>query len=287
MAGLEPHVVLTANLPVVERAIAFAARRYRLDRSDAEEFSAIVKLRLVENDYAIVRAYEERCSFATYMSVVVQRMALDDRIHAWGKWHASAEAKRLGPAAVELEQLHHRDGRTLEDAIAIVAANHEDATRDGLHAIARRLPARAPRHRVVGLEEVPDAVASKAGDVEEPLLADERRRASERLSTIMSAAIARLPEDDRLILQLRFEGGLTVAQIARSLGLDQKLTYRRIERNMRDLKLELQRSGIAAADVFDLIGRDEALLRFDLGKREPRPSIGRDEKAAANPEESQ
>jgi transposase-like protein len=103
----------------------------------------------------------------------------------------------------------------------------------------------------------------------------------------MSAVIERLPEDERLILQLRFEGGMTVPQIARALGLDQKLTYRRIERRMRDIRTELERSGIAWRDVLDLIGRDEALLQFDLGKQKPRPSIGADERAPATTEESQ
>jgi transposase-like protein len=103
----------------------------------------------------------------------------------------------------------------------------------------------------------------------------------------MSAVIERLPEDERLILQLRFEGGMTVPQIARALGLDQKLTYRRIEKRMRDIRTELERSGIAWRDVLDLIGRDEALLQFDLGKQKPRPSIDADETAQANMEGSQ
>jgi transcriptional regulator with XRE-family HTH domain len=118
-------------------------------------------------------------------------------------------------------------------------------------------------------------------------MAGERRRASERLSSIMSALIARLPDDERLILQLRFEGGMSVAQIARALGLDQKLTYRRIERRMRDIKEELLGSGIAWRDVIDLIGRDEEFLRFDLGKENPRPSIHGDERATTHTEGSQ
>lgn len=102
----------------------------------------------------------------------------------------------------------------------------------------------------------------------------------------MSAVIGRLPEEERLILQLRFEGGMTVPQIARGLGLDQKLTYRRIEKRMRGIRNELERSGIAWRDVLDLIGREEVLLQFDLGKQKPRPSKDADEKAPANTEDS-
>jgi RNA polymerase sigma factor (sigma-70 family) len=281
----EASALLTANLDVVERAIAFAVRRYGFDVDDAEELAGIVRLRLVENDYAVIRTFEERSSFATFISVVVQRLALDYRIQVWGKWHASAEAKRLGPAALELDRLLHRDGRGLDEAIAIVAANHRGESLEALRALAERLPPHPPRRRSVALDEVDEGVASRPADVDS-VLAGERRRTSERLSTIMSAVIEELPEDDRLILQLRFEGGMTVPQIARSLGLDQKLTYRRIERNMRQMKRELEGSGLGPEDALDLIGRDEVLLRFDLGKPAGRPSIPVDEMATDKREES-
>jgi RNA polymerase sigma factor (sigma-70 family) len=281
----EVHELLTSNLAVIDRAIAFACRRHRLGADDAEEFASTVKLRLVEDDYAILRAYEERSSFATYISIVVQRMALDYRIHAWGKWHTSAEAKRLGPLAIDLERLLHRDGRTLDEAIVILGAKYGGTTRDSLATLAARLPERAPRMREVAIDEA-DAVPARTSDVDARIVGNERRLASERLSAIMSAVIARLPEDERLILQLRFEGGMSVAQIARALQLDQKLLYRRIERRMRDIRTELERSGVASSDVLDLIGRDEAVLQFDLGNRNRRPSIPGDESATARSEDT-
>ena len=287
MSVPEAHELLTSNLAVIDRVVAFTCRRYRLDADEAEEFASTVRLKLIEDDYAILRAYEERSSFSTYISIVVQRMALDYRIHVWGKWHASAEAKRLGPLAVELEQLLHRDGRTLDEALVILAPRVEGVTRESLQSIADRLPQRPARRRRVGLNEAESVAVTRPAEVEEPLLADERRRASETLSALMSSLIAALPDDERLILQLRFEGGMTVAQIARVLRLDQKLTYRRIERRMREIKAELARRGVAASDVLDLIGRDEELLRFDLGKGNRRPSIEGDERAPARTEGSQ
>ena len=282
MSGSNPSQLLTDNLPVIDRAVAFACRRYRFGFDDAEEFAAIVRLKLVENDYAILDAYEGRSSFATFISIVVQRMALDFRIHMWGKWHASAEAKRLGPLAIRLEELLLRDGRTLEEATAILGKD-----RASLEQLASRLPDRGPRRYDVALDEAVSIAVTKPADVEAPLLASDRRRASEHLSTVMSALLARLPDDERLIFQLRFEGGMTVAQIARALQLDQKVTYRRMERRMREIKDELQRAGINPRDALDLIGNDEALIRFDLGKQEPRPSIVNDERAQAQTEAPQ
>lgn len=272
-----------ANLAVIDRVVAFVCRRHRLERSDCEDFASNVHLKLIENDYAVLRAYEGRSGFATYINIVVQRAALDYRIHVWGKWHASAEAKRLGDVAVELERILHRDGRTLDDAVSILAAKHDGITRASLAALAARLPERAPKRRDVDVEEAESVAVTRPDDVEELLVAEERRRLSEHVSSIMALLIDGLPDDERVILQLRFEGGMTVAQIARALQIDQKLTYRRIERRMRELREELERRGIAPEDVHDLIGGDEELLRFPFGNPKSRPSMPGDERATAQP----
>lgn len=284
---LDARDLLTTNLAVIERTVAYACRRYRLDREDAEEFAAIVNLRLVENDYAILRKYEERCSFATFISIVIQRMALDYRIHAWGKWHVSAEAKRLGPLAVQLDELLYRDGRTIDEAFILLAPHHDGLTRESLQVLADRLPRHPPRRRQVQLDDARPVAVTRGEAVEERLMARDRRSASERLSTLMSAVIEAMPEDERLILQLRFEGGMAVSQIARVLGLDQKLLYRRLEQRMRDIRTQLERSGVVSRDVLDLIGGDEELLDFGLRNEIRRPSIGANETVATDSEGSQ
>jgi RNA polymerase sigma factor (sigma-70 family) len=263
---LDAIELLTSNLACIERVIAFACCRYRFDANDAEELGAIVKLRLVDNDYAILRAYEQRCQFQTYMSIIVQRMALDYRIHVWGRWQSSAEAKRLGPLAVDLEQLLHRDGRRLDDAVVALSSKYEDVTRASLEVVSRRLPSRAPRRREVNLQEADRIAIARSEQVEDPLLDKERQQTSRSISALMSEVIARMPEDERLILQLRFEGGQTVAQIARALHIDQKLLYRRLDRRLRDIRAELEGAGLASADVLDVIGRNSADIHFELGK---------------------
>lgn len=282
----ESSELWTANRGLIRKAVDFVCRRYRFDIDDAEDFASVVNLRLIENDYAILRAYEKRSSFATYLSIVIQRMALDYRNHVWGKWRASAAATRLGDLAVDLEQLLHRDGKTLDEALAILTRKHEGVTRDSLRALAAQLPERAPRHREVDLEDAePYAIAGPVA-VEEKIRDDERRTAAVRLRRLLADAFERMPEDDRLVLQLRFEQGMTVPQIARALGRDQKLLYRHIERRMKEIRVELQRSGIAADEVADLIGRDEVFFSFDFGKHAPRPSMVSDEKVATAWEES-
>jgi hypothetical protein len=171
--------------------------------------------------------------------------------------------------------------------VVLLAAQHPEVTRESLRTLAERLPRHPPRRRDVQLDEAGPLAVMRGEAVEERVMARDRRGASERLSTLMTLLIASMPEDERLILQLRFEGGMAVSQIARMLGLDQKLLYRRLERRMRDIREELESSGLASSEVLDLIGRDEELLDFDLGKHIRRPSIGADETVATDSEASQ
>jgi RNA polymerase sigma factor (sigma-70 family) len=259
--------LLIANLDLVERVIAFTCRRQRLEDAEAEDFASTVKLKLIEDDYAIVRKFEHRSSFATFITVVVQRMLLDYRIQLWGKWHSSAEAKRLGDTAVELEKILLRDGRCVEEAFAILGAGNPDLTIESLQQLASRLPARPPKRKTVELDE---AASVSTPPVEH--LHSDQMRTSAQVSDLVRRFIDALAPDDRLLLQLRFDSEMTVAEIARSMQLEQKQLYRRIERLLRDLRAELERNGIAADEAAALIGDRGVVLDFHLENGVLRPS---------------
>jgi len=277
--------LLTANLATIERNVAFACRRYRFKPDDAEEFASVVKLRLIENDYAVLRKFEGRSSFSTFISSVVQRMALDYQIHMWGKWHPSAEAMRLGEMAVELERCLRRDGRSIEEVLPSLRQRYGDVDRDTLDSIVARLPQRGPRRRSVALEEAEDVAA--ACSAEETAFAEDRQRTSAHISEVMNDLLQKLPPDDQVILQLRFEGNMSVADIARALLLDQKLLYRRIERCIRGIRDGLTRAGVDANEALDLIGHPGVALDFIMRNQATRPSKHSDGSVAAKTEVSQ
>lgn len=58
-------------------------------------------------------------------------------------------------------------------------------------------------------------------------------------------------------------------------AVDQKLLYRRLERRMRDIRTELEGSGLASRDVLDLIGRDEERECAAWGRSSPTTSDAR------------
>src|SRR5437870_13909457 len=71
-----PETVLVSEIATIERIINFVAARRRLRASDADEFASNVKLKLVENDYAILRKFQGRSSLRTYLTIVIQRLFL-------------------------------------------------------------------------------------------------------------------------------------------------------------------------------------------------------------------
>ena len=83
-----------------------------------------------------------------------------------------------------------------------------------------------------------------------------------------------LPADDRLILQLRFDSEMSVAEIARSLGLDQKQLYRRIERHLREIRQRLEDAGIAADEAREILGDRGTVLDFRLASSTSRRDSG-------------
>src|SRR3954468_11669757 len=113
---MTPHEILVANLDTINELCGATARRYRLLPADAEEFAAVVRLRLIENDYDVLRKFRGESSLRTFLSVVIARYCLDYQVSRFGKWRPSARAKRLGPAAGGVGGLLWGDGGTVAGA---------------------------------------------------------------------------------------------------------------------------------------------------------------------------
>jgi RNA polymerase sigma factor (sigma-70 family) len=250
------------ELGTIEQAIRFASRRPAFSREDAEDFASYVKLKLIENNYAIVRKYRAQASFAAFISVVVQRMLLDYRITQWGKWHASAKAQRMGEPAITIEAMLVRDGRSLGEIMSALSRRWPDMTRQQVEAIAAQLPHRAIRPRAVELDLEKTQFASSSEDFEEPLLAVHRRILGHKIQSVVNTTLNDLEELDRVVFKLRFEGGMSVADIARTLCVDQKPLYRRLKRALLRLREQLEAAGITAAEAAEVLASRHNHLDF-------------------------
>jgi RNA polymerase sigma factor for flagellar operon FliA len=230
------------HLQAIDRIASSLCRRHGIRGADAEDFTSEVRLRLLENDYAVIRKHRGDSSMITFLTVVIANLLRDYRIKLWGKWRPSAEAKRLGDNAVLLETAMYRDGLSFEDACALLERDVRlDIDRAQLRQIATKLPVRAPR-RIEGeeaLAEVP-AVSQSDGRV----LEAERREEHAAMQGVVTRWLATLASEDQLIIKLRFYEGLSVADVARALGVPQKPLYTRIARMLEALSVVLKREGI-------------------------------------------
>ena len=254
-----------SELALIERVIAWVCARRCLRGSDAEDFASTVKLRFIENDYEILGRFEGRSSLKTYISAVVNHLYLDFQTQRFGKWRPSAEARRLGPVALRLESLLYRDGLTFEEACGVLQTGLGVAEgRDALRDMSHKLPRRSDR-RPGGLDghESPEPSGPSALDLAE------RQVLAERAFLALRRALGSLSARDRIMLRLHVEDGLSVAEVARSLGEEQKALYRKRDALYKKLRLDLEAEGIRQGDAHELLSTLdwESALTVDVAAR--------------------
>jgi RNA polymerase sigma factor (sigma-70 family) len=243
-----PGDLYVANLAAIESVIGFICRQRRLRGDDAKEFAAVVHLRLVEDDYEVLRKFQGRSALKTYLTVVIQRLAFDFQAERWGpRWRPSLLARSSGAEAIRLEELVVRDGLRLDDAIATLEREMAVTDRTHLEALAARFPARS-RRQYVG-DELLQHMAADAPDAERLLVQTEEEARFERVKARLSELVSSLDSSDQLVLQFRFQQNMKVADIARLLQTDQKRLYRRIDEALRRLRTLLEQEGLDVSAV--------------------------------------
>src|SRR5688572_14758666 len=187
--------LVVAELPAIRRLLASVARQRRLSADDAEEFVAVALLRLIADDYAVLRKFNGGCSLYGYLTVVFQRVCLDFRTAQWGKWRHSAASRRGGAIALLLERLTIRDGLTFDEACAVLQVNHGltlDA--DSLSRLFASFSRQ--RRRFVGEGDLED-VAADTPRADQGLIDNERRSVLGTAFAALAAAIADMVPRDQ------------------------------------------------------------------------------------------
>lgn len=235
----DPYV---AQMPLIEAVLLGVCRARRLSHDDADEFRSWARVRLLDHDRSILRQFAGRSSLRTYLTVVLSRLYLDWRDHAWGKWRPSSEALRNGPLAVELERLVLRDHYTVLEATYLLVARGLASSAQACERLWDRLPQRRRRQRVDVelLTEQPDLLST----------GPEERAGEERATAVLQAlddALSALSPDDRALLRLRYWTELSVPRIARLTGGSRSGVYRRLLRIHGELRRGLVTRGIAHA----------------------------------------
>jgi len=260
--------LLVDHLSVVDQIVRTTGRRRHLAPPELEDFSSFVRLRLIENDYAILRKFQNRSSIHTYLSAVIERLSLDYCAGKWGRWRASAMAERLGPAAVVLERLVSRDGHSLEEALEIIRSSHSfGLDKADLLKLWGELPHRA---RTTDVAEEAAAAVPSPRTSEERVDAAELHENVERIGRVLKAALDQLSAQERVLLALRFDQDMSMVQIAKLTGSSVPTLHRRLEKAVKLLRASLTHSGLERHEIMELIGHPSIalapLLRAEVEK---------------------
>jgi RNA polymerase sigma factor (sigma-70 family) len=247
--------VFIEHLPLLKDVIRMVCRRHQLPDDDTADFAASIFLKVIENDYAVLRRLRPGGNLRAFLFTVVSHHLLDRRNHEWGKWRSSARARQLGSAAVHLERLIRRDRLHVQEAVAVLA-NHprwalsSQDVRD-LHA---KLDAPAPRACVVACETLEDRATMPPATPSIEI--DEYRMQARSARRTLGRAIRGLSPDDRRLLRLRFEEGRQISEIAAICGIEAKPLYRRFQQLLTHLRSELEQRDLSRQAMRALVGHE-------------------------------
>jgi hypothetical protein len=214
----------------VERTIREVARNRHLSSAEFEEFRAAVDRALHRNDYELLKAFEGRSTWETYLETVILREYFQFQVAMWGDWRPSALAVRQGAVAMLLEELVVRNRFRVIDAIDWMRTTHHVDW---------------PRHKLL---ELADALRLTGEPGRRPGLLDGLPPNAE-LRNALREAIATLSPDDRLIVSLRFRDHQPLTRIATVVKIPVRALQRQIETIKAAIRVELIARGIAASDV--------------------------------------
>ncbi|MGH7460601.1 MAG: sigma-70 family RNA polymerase sigma factor [Longimicrobiales bacterium] len=242
VAGMNRQDAFLANLDSIERIIVRICRRHLVPDADQDDFGSYAKLRLMEGDYVVFAKFQGRSSLTTYLTVVITNYFRDFRTTRWGRWRPSAEARRQGTIGLRLEALLVRDGYTIRQAITVLRSAGGELPDDAtLFQLAARLQVHA-RPREVDAELAEQLIAAETTDA--PILQEELDDSRRHAAQELRRALETLEPLDQLILRMHYLEGLSLADIARTLHIDQKPLYRRRDACLGQLRSVLEGRGV-------------------------------------------
>lgn len=237
MAPVTFEQLILRQRPHLDHLLRDLARRHYLAAPELEEFRAMVDRALERNDYELLRAFDGRSTWETYLTTVVLRQFFLFQAQLWGQWRPTLAAQRLGAEAMLLEELVDRDKLSVPEAVELMRSRHR---------------VDMPRHRLEHLAAELKLTGGSHGDAAPQ--GDPRARDT-RIQAALRDAMALISPDDRLVLEMRFRDRQPLTRIARVLKVEARPLQRRIEQVLDVLRDSLLTQGIAIQDI-------EVLLRL-------------------------
>ncbi len=237
---MTPCQLLEENLPLIRGVIATTCRQRCLFGEDAADVEQEVLVKLLDDDCAAFANFRGESTLETFIRVTTTRVCFDEIRRQKGRWHSSAISERLGYPAICLEELVYRGGLSYEEAVAKLLAEGVVRSREELDEIWPQIPPRSTRV-FVPQEDAPEPVTAE--DPEQQAQAREEEKRERLRAAAAREFLAGLPPEDRFIVQSLYFDDVTVAEVARQLGIRQRPLYRRRDRLLKHLRRELEKRG--------------------------------------------
>jgi DNA-directed RNA polymerase specialized sigma24 family protein len=224
--------------PHITQVVRDLARRHHLAPAEIEEFAATAMQSLERNEFELLRAFDGRSTWETYLTLVVTREFFLFQAELWGQWRPTAAARRLGPAAILLEELVIHDHLPVSEAIELMRTVHR---------------VDLPRYRIseMAVQLRLDQGAAVLGGPPAALRNEAHSHA--HLQQAVKDALTRLSPDDRLIVELRFRDGQPLKRIARMMRIEMRPLQRRLEHVQSAMATSLLADGISPEHVNALL----------------------------------
>lgn len=245
-----PEELLLRSLPLLQSVVSAAAKRWRLEKEDAEDLLSEVQIKLLENGCEALRSCEDAARLRAFLATTVARHWLDRRNHEWGKWRPCAEAKRQGPDGELLDRWISRDGLPLDQVVEKARQHGIPWDRAEIERRAALFPFRAKRRQETdeGLEARPAAEDSP----EEALVATERAEQRALALRLVGEETATWPPEEILMLRA-FLRGHTITAISQQLQVPRRPLYRQFEAFFVRLRRRLEQRGFGSAEAREIL----------------------------------
>jgi RNA polymerase sigma-B factor len=242
-----------AEVPIADSGERLVAvhRRFVRDRDPAD------RARLVEGYEGLARALSARFARGRETPEDLYQAAMVGLLHAIDRFdpERGVEFSTFAWATITGELKRHLRDRTwqvrvprrLQEAYLRVAAAVDELTMElGRSPTVGELAARADLAEEVALEALAVRHAHTISSLDAPMDDDGHSRSDQLAGDggldrveerrLLSPLVSRLPERERLIIDLRFVHDLTQAEIARKLGLSQMHVSRLLNRSLHQLR---------------------------------------------------
>lgn len=242
-------------LPQIRQVADFVGRRNGLSPEDREDLAGDTLLKLAADDYQRLRQFRGEAKFSTFLRVMVTNEANDRLRHERGKIRPASKTRRRGDWACRYELLCRNEGRSRDEALAVLKREGYSIAREQLEELDAEIAARLPPRSFDG----PDALESLAASEPNPeqrALAGERRAAGRRLRLALLDALRGLSDEDRGFLRLycASDAKARAARLAVMYGLpSREAVYRRYHDLCKDLKRRLKLLGFDVEVAKDLL----------------------------------